>query len=52
MKRKIKFRYRIKTSAILAKDDPAYGFYDEIFTKIYTLDEIMYGKVNNDFNNV
>ena len=47
----IKFRYRIKTSALLATDDPAYGFYDEIFTKIYTLDEIMHGKVNADFKN-
>jgi len=51
MKRKIKFRYRIKTSALLATDDPAYGHYDEIFTKIYTLDEIMYGKVNDNFKN-
>ena len=51
MKRKIKFRYRIKTSAILATDDPAYGHYDEIITKIYTLDEIMNGKINDDFKN-
>jgi len=51
MKRKIKFRYRIKTSPVLATDDHAYGHYDEIFTKIYTLDEITNGKVNDDFNN-
>jgi len=51
MQRKIKFRYRIKTSALLATDDPAYGHYDEIFTKIYTLDEIMHGKVDADFKN-
>jgi len=49
MKRKIKFRFRIKTSAILATDDPAYGHYDEIVTKIYTLDEVMYRKIIDDF---
>jgi len=49
MNRKIKFRFRIKTSAILATDDPAYGHYDEIVTKIYTLDEVMYRKIIDDF---